>query len=74
MPLPSDLPPGRRGAITFYLKDPPLVVGAQLAAGTMRAMVNTVALKLKAAPIEMQIRVCFEVRIDAPFQEREARH
>jgi hypothetical protein len=40
----------------------------------MQAMVTTVALKLKAAPIEMQIGVCFEVRIDAPFQEREARH
>jgi hypothetical protein len=40
----------------------------------MQAMVTTVALNLKAAPIEMQIGVCFEVRIDAPFQEREARH
>jgi hypothetical protein len=59
-------------AISFCRKDHPLVVGAELAAETMRATVITNA--LKAAPIELQSGVCFEVRTDAPFQVREARH
>jgi len=50
-------------AISFCRKDHPVVVGAELAAETMRS-----------TPIELQSGVCFEVRIDAPFQVREVRH
>ncbi len=40
--------------------------------GTIQPTAITVA--LKALPIEKWSGMCFEVRIDTPFQEREVRH